>query len=437
MSNHPLARVRWSMGQVLRPEHFRALEDSVLTHTRARTSQLSLPDVGVVALQWQAAPLRVDGRLTLTELTIQMPSGALLTLNDNAELIGDPLLLGDAGGAVVPIYLHLMETSTPLVPASSPGAVAVERSLSHLRLAWDDVLPGSVEHLKLAVFRRDFDGGWALAESYIPPLLQTWRTPFLREPLLALGDTLTQLRSRLTQQLSIQYLEGVDPNYAQVGVRGIYSFQALLADLEAGLDAHPYLVFRQLRELFAVLYFYQGTTQRLSPELAASPYKHFALAECFSALLEAVGEVAGQDWVRPRYANFSRQQNRFTMDLPEDIAGASEIYLLIRKPRVGARVDPARLKLSTRARLDRIYQLALSGVGLSPAPLPAFAERLGPEVDFYRIERDSEWAFALSEGNLAFYLREGMAEISAAICWRPPTAPLAETPPTTAEVGWR
>jgi len=424
MSEHLLARVRWGMGQVLRPEHFRALEETLLAHHSARANLINLPEVGVVRLSWQSTRLRVDGHLAIREVVLQMPSGALISLRENAELIGDPLILDEAGASEVPIYLHLMNDVSPFTPAPKKGEVPVPRGMAQLRLSWHDVLPDSVEHMQLAVFQRDDDNNWTQCSAYIPPLLSTWNHPFLKSALKSLSEILGQLHARLSQQISIQYLEGMDPNYAQVGIRGIYAFQALLADLGAGVDLHPYLVYRQLRELYAILYFYQGANQRFSPELAARPYLHFNLKGCMGELLEAIAEVAGQDWERPRYAAFARQLDRMVMDLPQDVAGADEVYLLIRKPRVGDSFAADRVKLSARSRLDRVHRLSLPGITLQPAPLPAFAQQLGPEVMFFRIERDEEWSLALKERNLAFYLREGMGEISAALCWRhAPEAP--------------
>ena len=63
MSGYAPVWLDWKLGQVLRPEHFRALEGSISERSRLLVELDGLPRTGLVRLLWRDGLLRNTGEL--------------------------------------------------------------------------------------------------------------------------------------------------------------------------------------------------------------------------------------------------------------------------------------------------------------------------------------------------------------------------------------
>jgi predicted component of type VI protein secretion system len=388
----------------------------------ARAGQLveldGLPRTGVARLSWNEEQLLRAGEVRVLELELRLPSGLLLRLGDNAELDQTSILLNDAGTGLVGVFVHLVGWTTVETAPTEQGDLPVTRKVARLKLATTESLdPPSAESLRLAEFVKTGNEQWLCSPSFIPPLLSVMGTPFLEQPLKDLEEPLEVLRGKLVQQLSFQWLEGTSLAGVKSSLQQVYALQGLLADMREGTDQHPYLLFRQLRGLFFEFFFFQTPSRRVDPEWARRPYVHESPAGCIVGLVEAIRTICSQEWPLPSFARFKADNAAMVLQLPDDLSGNEDFYLWLRKPRREMEIDTSTIKLAARSRLDRLHKLSLNGIGLERAALPAFARQLDPNVELFRFRDDEERSYALREGVLAYYPRQGQDQMEAALSW--------------------
>lgn len=174
-----LARVVWSMGQTLLPKHLSALEESLLANNAQHFNLHGLPGYGLAELRWNET-LLIGGVLSLDAAKLVTPSGALLSLGDNAHC--EPLNLNIADSILVTVYLHVVNPLESNIENKSRDLTRQQNDVScwlwPLNLSFEQDLSGSLECMRLADFEKQPDGAWILADRYVPPLLQIGTTPF-------------------------------------------------------------------------------------------------------------------------------------------------------------------------------------------------------------------------------------------------------------------
>ncbi|MEY3211723.1 MAG: hypothetical protein RIT28_2204 [Pseudomonadota bacterium] len=415
----PIARPHWSMGLVLRPEHFRAMEEGLSLEGAARSGLFGLPMTGLVRMSWDEVTLHHQGALVVRELAVQLPSGRLLWVSANAHLAERTLRLEAGAGGVARVFLHVHAQGDVIHPPPREGEVAVPKLMLACSISQQERAPSANESLEIARFVRSATGEWRLSETFCPPLVGVWHTPFLRPRLQALSAPLGRLRSLLGEQFALHYLDSTSLAGAQTLLVEVLSLSALLEDLANGVDRHPYQVYDVLRRLYFHLCFFQGVEQRLSPVQATRGYEHEALLDCYVPLLDAITRVADQRWSRLRAASFVASDNMLTVELPQEVSAEAEVYLLVRQRRARS-IAP---KLGALSRLRLLLQHSLPGVGLQAVSLPPIAVELEPDTELFRIEAGEEWSLALAEGRVGFYLRPEWGPCEAALCWSWASAP--------------
>ncbi len=184
-----LARVRWRIGQVLTPPHFRALEESLSAESFVHGALPGLPAYGLARLAWNAdAPTK--GVLVVSGVTWVTESGAVLDAPANALIVG-PLDLEAVKRAEVDVYLHAIAEAVDPEPSATEPAVAraIPRVIRRLELSADWQVEGSEARIQLGRMKKRTDTTWGLSLDIIPPLLTVGGTPYL-------AATLQELRGR-------------------------------------------------------------------------------------------------------------------------------------------------------------------------------------------------------------------------------------------------
>lgn len=411
MSNSKLALGRWSMGQVLMPQHFHAQEEALLSQLGLRAGLRGLPAHGVARLLWDDA-LLARGALSVSALTVVLASGELIDVPGNATVSN--LNLGDVMSNEVEIYLHVLADTQDArgIELYRDDAREVSRVIHRVALSTQSWLENARQSLKLAELVQG-PAGWQLG-SYVPPLLQVGTTPFLSTETNSLARAVDALEARLGEQLADSFLGAEHLSRLRQGMAATYRLRALLLDLQGQVPLHPYQLFAALRDFYVEVCLLHASL----PEPALVPYDHDDLAGCFGELGRRIAiRLQGHAPVSPRVP-FGRVEDRFVAKpLPEALRRASDVYLLVQH-NGRERVSLDGIKLASPGRLARVHLNALAGVPFFKEPAPDFAHTFGARADLYRLERGEEWEHALREGALSFWARPDIGQVHAALTWR-------------------
>ena len=414
MTSPKLASVRWFLGLPLLPEHFQGQEAALQAEGRLRVQLGGRPDYGVGRLRWHDELLR-EGVLQLAELQVVFPDGSLLDVPGNT--VCPPLSLASTGATRLPVYLHLLSKTQSAQgnPLYQDDPRTLERVIHQAQLSISDRVEGGVAVLRLADFQKGGTGQWDLLESYVPPLLQVGTSPFLAQPLAVLQAHLEELEQQLASQLQDTFLRLERLTVIRATLTAIYLTLSLLDDIRHGVYLHAYEVFVRLRELyFAILGFHEAL-----PERRSIPYSHVDLGGCFGQLLAQLGPRLRLVGTQHSYLPFVASEGVFRISrLPAELQRAQEVYLLIQRANLHEQIAMDGVKLASASRLVLQHRLVLKGIPFQHLPRVHFQHSFGPEIDFYQLLLNDEWAYALREGSLAFYQAPQLARANAFLFWR-------------------
>ena len=416
-----LARVDWQLGQTLLPEHFMAQEESLLAEMAARFGLLGVPFVGVGRLRWNES-LLADGVLSINAATLVFPNGQMIDVPGNAAI--DTLNLNVTGKTRVPVYIHVTSERAARDTGKGPRAAKPDMSedggrldkvVHRVLLSPDQSAPGALQTMKLAEFTKSVQGGWGLAEDYVPPLVQVGTSPFLMPMLDRLAKQLELFHFKLQEDITVSFLGGESLFSASVCLEAVYRLERFLANVRKEVHFHPYHLHETLKMFYTKLCIYQNT----APENAATPYTHEDIGGCLKSVVDPLMERIQVSKGKVPYVEFAHSGGVFAIDeLPREINRAKEIYFLVQKPRVSDVISIEGLKLAARSRLNAVHQLSLQGIPYRRIDRPPFQHQFGAEVEFYLVSEGEEWDLALKDGTLAFFEQPGFGKIQAYIYWR-------------------
>jgi len=409
-----LARVRWHVGQTLLPEHFEAQDESLEAQVRLHASLSGTPGYGVAAMAW-SEPLLAGGSLSVSTMTAVTPAGFVVDVPGNAVL--PPFSLEGTGRAEATVYLHVMgdTTNAQSVRLYAEDPPVVERVMRRLRLSAEPVLDGAKDTLPLAVFRRDTEGVWRLAEDLVPPLLLVGPHPFLGALLERLEALLEQSRLQLIARLSDSYLRTDRLSNARRALCEVQRLQALLEDMHRHVSPHPYAFFDSLRRL----YFEACCYLELMPDKSLPTYQHEAPGKGLFRWVELLTRALQPEATRATHRAFAARDGQFIFTpLPPEVRESGELYLLVQRRLAGEPLPVDGVKLAGPSRLATVRRMALKGIAFDYVPHPSFPHALGPEIDWYKLVQGEEWQFALREDGLAFYATPALQGAQVSLFWR-------------------
>jgi type VI secretion system protein ImpJ len=431
--HHRLALHRWEMGQVLHPAQFRAQEEALLEHVGLRAQLAGLPSYGVARLRWREAQL-ASGDLSISALTVVMPSGLPIDYPGNAVLTTRNLSLPAKAEGPVPIYLHLRSERRPgdardlsQYEADEPE---IKRTIYQVEISAEPGLENEEQRMKLAELRFG-DGAWTLA-SYVPPLLRlgSSATPFLRDTLAHAVTAIDAFESELVKRAADSVVGAEQMSEVRRILTAVYRVRAVLADHGYGaatqaVALHPYHLFAALRDFYLEASVLQGRA------LDAWPlrYQHDDLRGCFEQVVTGLDRgLSVPTVVSPRLA-FERDDYWFVSGgFPDELRGATEVFLLLERGGSATAADRAiappldDIKLASPLRAEEVYTKALEGVPRRPIPSLGFAQTFGHRATVFQLDcRSREWRQAVAEGALCFAVLPGLEAFSAALFWQSPS----------------
>ncbi|WP_437297273.1 type VI secretion system baseplate subunit TssK [Sorangium sp. So ce426] len=384
-----LARVDWHLGQILRPEDFESLEESLSEELRARAEAPGLPAYGWLELEWDPGDLS-RGILRLERATAAMPGGPIVRSSDNLSL-PEPVKLKAAGTPEVDVYFHVLAAEP--TEGQRAGAVGTPRITLRSELSFKEA---SARGRSLHVGRFETRDGKAfhVAPAAVPPLLRLRSTPHLHARLVGLRDRLTRYSDELRKHVA-QARRSAGPTQAFLRGRAeVMKAVALLDD--ALLDApqgaesrsharlHPYTVLAALRSLLVELHLVEGTL----PDGLLPRYDHDNLGGLFGDLIYAIeARIDGLPLTTPTIQLVESEGRFVAQDIPEDVLDAPEIYLVIERPTPYGEMPLERynVRLGEPSRLPWINQHSTRGI--RPARTSASPADFGARFDVYALPK--------------------------------------------------
>lgn len=409
---HQTSRVLWQMGQALLPEHFYAQEQSLREELNLRARLLRAPFWGVGSLAWDGFQL-LRGIVSVQELTLVLPSGTLVDVPGNTA----PTFVNlKAAGRRAEVYVHLQGDfdAVSLGARGEPTEEGIERVVQKIELSTSPFSDTSAQSFKLAEFESGPDGTWSLLDDYVPPLLQVGASPFLESHLRRVEGVARALRQALVDEIHERYLAAEGNATGRLALRGVFALQGLLADLRAGVLPHPHDLFSALRSLHVDVCLHRD----VSPTEAERPYVHEDLAGCLSALIGRLEEQAQLRGSAVPYVEFVRRDGLLACELGRDVRRAKDVFLLVQKAQVSARVDLGRAKLAAESRLHAVYERALRGIPFRRLEEPPFQHGLSSTVEFYAVSPGEEWDHAVREGKVALFDDPQLRGLRFFLYWR-------------------
>jgi type VI secretion system protein ImpJ len=427
-----LAFHRWEMGQVLHPAQFGAQEEALLEHIGLRAQLAGLPGHGVALLRWSEDQL-ASGDLSISALTVVLPSGLLIDVPGNAVLTSRKLVLPARDAGPVAVYLHLRGELRPddaqdltRYEADEPE---VRRAIYQVEISAEPGIESEQERMKLAELRFG-DGAWALAP-HVPPLLRlgSGTTPFLRDTMAQIVAALGGFESELVRRAADSVTGAESLSEVRRMLTALYRVQAVLADHGYGaatqaVAQHPYHLFAALRDFYLEAVVLQGKPLEDWP----LRYQHDDLRGCLEQLARGLTRTLSVPAVvSPRLA-FHRDDHWFVTEaFPDELRRAGEVFLLLEHapgaPGPERAAPPALddLKLASPLRAEEVYTKALEGVPRRAIPSLGFAQTFGDRAAVFQLDRTSrEWRHAVVEGALCFAVLPGLEAYTAALFWRSP-----------------
>ncbi len=390
-----------------------AQEDSLLSHLSFYVKSQGLPLYGIGQLKWDDT-LLLQGVVSIAKLTVVFPSGEVVDVPENGKI--SVFDLNKTEKNRVPLYLHLLKDSSDyemLFDQSEEEKIVY--LMNQLVLSNESHLLSTKTSLKLAEFEKDIENRWMVSENYAPPLFTICDHPFLQTKLFRLRTVIEGFQKELEQESGSGKLFEQRTLEAKLCLVELSQLRRCLLNVERNIITHPYFLYEQLSEFLDTLAFIHVA----NPDLSVIPYQHEKLALLFSKLIDLLVQYIKPKSERLSSLSFERRDNCYVSDkLPRDIYDTSEIYLIIQPVDLKVKIVIEGLKVASYSRLSNIVRFALSGLSLLRLESAPFNNNFSKFAAIYKIERDLEWDYALSEERVACVVQDEGKELQAFLYWR-------------------
>lgn len=409
-----LKRVGWQIGQPLLPVHLIAQEDSLLSHLAVYIKNLGLPYYGIGHLLWDETLLS-QGVLSIHKLTAIFPNGDLIDFPENSKI--NSLDLNVLGVNQVTVYLHLLKepNQQEMFAESLDEEEKVNYSVYNLVISNEHHLYTGKINLKLAEFERDVENRWKLLDHYSPPLYSILDQPFLVAKLSTIRTILESLQKELELESTTGKLYEQRTLNSKFCLMEVARFKQYLMNVERNIFLHPYFLYEQLTALInclAIMHLDLGNFNLI-------PYQHEKQAPLFSKLIEQLIQYLKPKTEQLSSIQFEKKQNCYvSQTLPQDLRESDDIYFVIQSVDPKAKVLSEGLKLAAYNRLFSVHRFALNGIVLLRLESAPFNNNFSRQAQIYKVDKDSEWDHALSEGKIAFSIQGDNPDVQGFLYWR-------------------
>lgn len=431
-------RVVWSEGMLLSPQHFQQSERALIHATHRLYAALQPFAHGFTELAINLDALR-NGRIALTRAAGVLPDGTPFSMPGSEPLPAERMIAPQFEGRseVLPILLGmpLAADERPLVgEAAKPGTPGpryspefVELGDAHTRsgprkialshanpaLLFPGDATGEYSWLALAEVVRTPEGGFALREEFIPPLLQVRASDWLMRMIGRRLEKLVTLGNEIAGRRSHRGEGGAD--FASTDTKAFWRLHMinstipLLAHLmdSEHRQAHPEEAYRILAQLAGQLCAH--SSEKTPKDIP--PYRHADLRGTFGGLETLINELEkGGDVKNYLSVPLTRGQTAFSGQIVDErlVDPATRWY-------VGVRCDldetraivelPAKFKIASNERIETLVAYALSGLRVRHERVPPSTLPVRKGFLYFEVEkRGDEWDPIAGARDVAVYL---------------------------------
>lgn len=409
-----LKRVDWQLGQPLLPAHLIAQEESLIGNLNFYIQNLGIPYFGIGNLKWDDKLLS-QGVVSINKLTVIFPNGDLIDVPDNGTINTYDLNL--SGVNQLTLYLHVLKDSSQqsVFAESGEEEEKINYSIHNLVLTNEHHLYAGKASLKLAEFEKDIENRWKLCENYAPPLFTILNHPFLISKLSTIRTIIESFQRELELESSSGKLFEQKTLNTKLCLLEVASFRQFILNMDRNIITHPYHLYVKLSHFlntFALMFL--DLT-----DFSVIPYQHDKLAPLFSKLVDLLIQYLKPKSDKLSSIKFEKKQNCYVSErLPQDLYETSEIYFIAQyvDPKVKSAIEG--LRMAAYSRLFNVHRFALNGIVLLRLESAPFNNNFSRHAQVYKIQKDSEWEHALSEGKVAFSVDNDHQELQGFIYWR-------------------
>ncbi len=408
-----LKRIGWHIGQPLLPVHFVAQEDSILAHFNFYSQNQAVPFYGVGQLKWDDT-LLFQGVVSIIKLTIVFPSGEVIDMPENAKI--SVFDLNKTEKNHISIYLHLLKD--PLeheVYLDAQKEDKVLFAMNQLMLSSEGHHFSTKVSLKLAEFEKDVESRWKLSETYAPPLFTVNDNPFLLSKLFRLKTIIEGFQKELEQESATGKLFEQRTIETKLCLIEVAKLRRLLLNIERNIMTHPFFLYEEISRFLDTLAFIYMN----HPDLNLIPYQHEKLSLLFSKLIDLLVQYLKPKSERLSYLKFEKKDECYVSErLPQELSQISELYFVVQPVDSKTKLSLEGLKLASYSRLSNVCRFALTGIQILRLEAAPFNNNFSRLAAVYKIEKDLEWEYAVSESKVAFAFHNLDEHVQAFLYWR-------------------
>lgn len=411
------ARVAWTEGLFLRPQHFQQQERFLEWQLHARIEQLVGFGEGFSELSFDDSwrrqgklGLRIARGLFADGMPFQVPSEASpLTPLDVPEGVRDVMVYltagasrsdvkafaldGDSSVRRAHVRYRAVHIDVPDNTVDGADCAEIQAGVLALGLTLESDLNGTMIRLPVARIReRSPAGEVILDETFIPPMLNAMAQPRLSAWVEELFGLVKQRGNMLDARISQQGSKGVT-DYLLLQTCNRY--ESILAQWSAGLPVHPQLLFFELLKLAGECRTSDPKTRRI-PSLPI--YAHHDLATCFVPVVEEIRRqlVSVPDQTAVQISLVNHGRGFYTADIPDARMirdGHFVLGISAQMPEARIRSEMAAfVRIGSPDRIQNLIKAQLYGVRIDVLPGAPIEIRYHAGFQYFQLDRASaEW----------------------------------------------
>lgn len=418
--NRPL----WTEGTLLCPQHMQQQDRYHEQQLAARLAVLTPHAWGILSVRFDLAALQA-GQLALTHLRAVLPDGAAIDLDDTSpqrpatrpvaphfpaglarvrvHLCAAALRPGANNSAREPGPQHRYRTVTRAIfdLTVSRSARDIDLDELHLSLKIGDEPRDDAVSLPLAELVRDSSGGFALDDTYIPPITHLAAAPALRAELQALVALVATRRRALADDRRRQH-----ELPRALFFHSLSGALPLLRHLADAPECAPHPLYRDLLRLLGEL---RSFTAGDPPEPPAYEFTDLRaslsplLAELRQRILDTLPDRCLRVPLEPR------PDGLWIGELRDDRLQRCAAFVLAVEtdadPRLLASELPALTRIAAWRRINIIVRQNILGAPIRHTPHPPVELPVLPQHSYFTVAADDpSWLEVLRERNVAVYL---------------------------------
>ena len=419
-----MSRPLWTEGTLLCPQHMQQQDRYHEQQLAARLAVVAAHAWGILAVRFDLAALQ-SGQLALTHLRAVLPDGAAIDIDDAApqrpatrpiaphfpaslarvgvHLTAAVLRPGVSNSAREPGAQHRYRTVTRAIfdLTLARSARDIELDELHLALKLGDEPRDDQVSLPLAELVRDGSGGFALDDSYIPPIAVLAAAPALRAELQALCALVATRRRALADDRRRQH-----ELPRALFFHSLSGALPLLHHLADAPECPPHALYRDLLRLLGELRSFTVADLAEPP-----PYEYTDLRASLAPLL---GELRRHvlDILPDRCLRIPlepRPDGLWVGELRDERLQRCTAFVLAVEtdadPRVLASELPALTRIAAWRRINIIVRQNILGAPIRHTPHPPAELPVLPHHSYFTVAADDpSWLEVLRERNVAVHL---------------------------------